>query len=111
MKTELNPNESVTKSGAANLQRGAETVGGKLFLTNERLIFEAHALNIQTGVTIVPLNGIQETTPCWTKFLNLLPLAPNSLAVKSTDDEWRFVLFGRKKWKAAIDSQRQNSTS
>ena len=109
MKTELIDHETEIKSGFANLQRGAETVGGKLYLTNHRLIFESHALNIQTGTTIVPLQEISETTPCWTKFLNLIPLAPNSLSVSTPDGEKRFVLFGRKSWKQAIDDQRNQS--
>lgn len=111
MKTELLADETVTKSGAANLQRGAETVGGKLYLTNRRLIFEAHSLNFQSGTTIVPLQEISETTPCWTRFLNLIPVAPNSLAVASSGTEKRFVLFGRKAWKIAIDEQRNQLTN
>lgn len=106
MKNELLAGETITKSGVANLQRGVETVGGKLYLTNQRLVFESHAFNIQTGATIIPLSEVTETTPCWTKFLNLVPLAPNSLAIFTASEEQRFVLFGRKTWKAAIDQQR-----
>ena len=40
MKTELNPNEALIKKGGANLQKGAESVGGYLYLTDQRLIFE-----------------------------------------------------------------------
>ena len=107
MKTEMLTGETVTKSGAANMQRGPETVGGKLYLTNLRLIFESHAFNIQTGATIVALQDISETRRCWTKFLNLIPVAPNSLAVFSSGEEKRFVLFGRSAWKIEIDQQRQ----
>jgi hypothetical protein len=40
---------------------------------------------------------------CWTLFLGLLPLAPNSLAVRTRHDhELRFVLWGRSSWMAAI---------
>ena len=53
MKTELNHNEKLVKKGGANLQKGVETVGGYLYLTNQRLIFEAHAINIQGGNTII----------------------------------------------------------
>ena len=109
MKTELVANETPVKEGVANLQRGAETVGGKLYLTNQRLIFESTAFNIQIGATIVLLQDISETKPCWTKFLNLIPIAPNSLAVSTSDGERRFVLFGRKAWKVAIDDQQKQS--
>ena len=109
MKTEQLPGETSIKSGPANLQRGAETVGGKLYLTTHRLVFESHAFNLQTGATIIPLQEISETTPCWTKFLNLIPIAPNSLSVSTTSGERRFVLFGRMSWKAAIDERLQRA--
>lgn len=44
---ELRSDESVIKEGAANLQKNIETVGGKLFLTEQRLIFEARKFNVQ----------------------------------------------------------------
>ena len=55
------------------------------------------------------VNGIKtanlETMLCWTKFLNLIPLAPNSIAICTSEGkQYRFVLFGRKDWKLAIDA-------
>jgi hypothetical protein len=106
MKISLNPNEKLLREGAANLQRGAETVGGKLFLTDQRLFFQSHAVNIQSGSAEIPLSQISGTRLCWTKFLDFIPLAPNSLAVETANGiEYRFVLFGRKEWAAAIGSQ------
>jgi hypothetical protein len=99
--------ETSVKDGGANLQRGLETVGGKLYLTNRRLIFESHALNIQTGPTIIPLGTITGTRKCWTKFLNLIPLFPNSVAVSTKDGkEYRFVTFDRQAWIDAIEGLR-----
>jgi len=106
MKTELVSDETITKDGAASLQRGVETVGGKLYLTDQRLIFEPQRINIQRGATVVLFEDISNTTLCWTKIINLIPVAPNSLAISTTDVEHRFVVFGRKDWKAAIDKQR-----
>ncbi len=104
MKTALRPNEEMLKSGPANLQRGIETVGGKLYLTNQRLIFESHKFNIQTGETLIALSDIQSIRKCWTKFLNLIPLFPNSLAVHTKQGkEYCFVLWNRKTWAAAIE--------
>jgi hypothetical protein len=34
MKTALNQHDHIIKQGSANLQKGVETVGGKLYLTN-----------------------------------------------------------------------------
>ena len=105
MKTPLNPDEAILKCGVANLQRGVETVGGRIYLTNHRLIFESHAFNVQRGATLIPLGEISSVTKCWTKFLNIIPLMPNSLAVTTTlGHEHRLVLFGRDTWASAITS-------
>ena len=105
METPSLPNETPVKQGAANLQRGIETVGGKLYLTNQRLVFESHALNIQTGATIIPLSSINRTRKCWTKFLNMIPIFPNSIAVSTKEGkEYRFVAFGRQDWIDAIEA-------
>jgi hypothetical protein len=107
MKTLSLPDETPLKDGAANLQRGIETVGGLLYLTNRRLVFESHALNIQTGATIIPLASITGARKCWTKFLNLIPIFPNSVAVSTKEGkEYRFVTFGRQAWIEAIEDQR-----
>lgn len=59
MKIHLRPEETLLREGAANLQRGMETVGGRLFLTDRRLHF------------------------CWTRFLNRVPVFPSALAVET----------------------------
>lgn len=105
METTMNSDERILRRGAANLQRGAETVGGELFLTDQRLYFRSHALNLQTGATELPLSQVRHTRPCWTRFLGLIPLLPNSLEVRLADGAaHRFVLVGRKEWAAAIDA-------
>jgi hypothetical protein len=107
MKTPFLAGETPIKDSAANLQRGIETVGGWLYLTNHRVVFESHAFNIQTGTTIVPLASITGARECWTKFLNLIPLFPNSFAVATKEGSvFRFVTFGRQAWIDAIDGQK-----
>jgi len=106
MKTELRQNEQIIKTGFANLQRGIETVGGKMNLTNQRLIFKGHKLNIQKNATEIELSNIQSLQPCWTKFLGIIPLFPNSLAVFTKQGkEYRFVLFRRRTWMATIEME------
>jgi GRAM domain len=103
MNTPLNADEIILKDGPANLQRGAETVGGKVYLTSRWLVFEAHKFNLQRGATEIPLSDILSIAKCWTKFLNLIPVLPNSLAVTTNQgQEYRFVLFGRDAWEEAI---------
>lgn len=101
MKTPLRQGERVIREGAANIQRGIEAVGGRLYLTNQRLVFESHAFAIQTGVTEIELVDVRGTRPCWTKLLGV-PLFPNSLAVTSNEVEHKFVLAGRGAWADAI---------
>jgi hypothetical protein len=109
MKTATRQGEQIIKDGAANLQKGIETVGGRLYLTTERLVFEAHRLNVQGGVTELELADVESSLPCWTKFLGLIPLFPNSLAVHTKQgSEYRFVLFGRMAWAEAIEAQRRS---
>ena len=108
MKTELRQGEQVIKEGPANLQKGIETVGGKLFLTNQRLVFEAHKFNVQGGVTELDLSTVRSSHPCWTRFLGVIPVFPNSLAVSDEQGKTlRFVLLGRHEWAAAIEEQRK----
>ena len=51
IKPELTENENIEIEGPANLFRGLEGVGGKLFITNKKLIFNSHEMNIQKGQT------------------------------------------------------------
>ncbi len=110
MKIDLRTGETLLREGGANLQRGIEAVGGRLFLTNERLLFQSHAFNVQTGATEIALADVRGTALRWTKLLGVLPLFPNSLAVQVRDGaEYCFVLYGRKIWQAAIEAQRCGS--
>lgn len=104
MKLPLDSGEFFIKEGAANLQRGMETVGGHLYLTNFRLIFEPHAINIQRKTEIVPVAAVQCLKPCRTKFLDLIPLTDNSMAVFThPGQEFRFVLYSRDSWISEIE--------
>lgn len=104
MKVHLRSDEKLIRQGAANMQRGLETVGGWLYLTDQRLLFEAHRFNIQAGPTEIPLSNVLATRPTWTKFLGFLPIFPNSLAISAGDKEYSFVLSGREQWASAISA-------
>lgn len=107
METPLQPGESPVKDGRANLMRGAEGVGGRLYLTDRRLVFESHALNIQRGPALVSLSDVAEVSKVWSKVFGVVPLTPNGLAVTSRDgQEMRFVVSGRSGWLTAIEDQR-----
>ncbi len=106
MKTQLLPDETIIKEGLANMQRGIEAVGGKLYLTNQRLVFESHAFNIQTGATIIPLSSVTGVRKCWTRLLGLIPMVPNGIAVSAKEGKkYRFVTWGRQEWISTIGAR------
>lgn len=105
MRIHLKSDEKLIRDSAANLQRGLETVGGWLYLTDQRLLFESHGFNIQNGPTEISLSQVKATRPVWTKFLGLLPISPNSLAVFVGDKEYSFVVSNRRQWASAIGAQ------
>ena len=58
IKPSLSENEKIEVEIFANLFRGIEAVGGKIFLTNDRLIFKSHSFNIQNGQTNIKYSEI-----------------------------------------------------
>jgi hypothetical protein len=101
MKAILRPGESLVKEGRANLFRNVEAVGGMLYLTTQRLLFEFHRINVQSGPEACELDTVRNARPAWTKLLGLLPILPNGLAVSLHD--------GREAWAAAISEAVQTS--
>lgn len=109
METQLLPDETIIKEGLANMRRGILWVGGKLCLTDQRLVFEPHAFNIRRSATIIPLSSLAGVRKCWTRLLNLIPVVPNGMAVSLKEGKkYRFVVWGRQEWVSAI-AARQGS--
>jgi hypothetical protein len=76
---------------AANLFRGLEGVGGKLKITNKRIYFQPHALNIQTSLLELYFEQISKAQPRST-----YGIVPNGMSVFTKDGkEYRFVVWGR----------------
>ena len=112
MDTPLEPGETPVKDGRANLMRGVEGVGGRLYLTDRRLVFESHGLNVQRGPALVSLSDVAGLSKVWTRVFGAIPLAPNGLAVRSVDgQELRFVVSGRSKWIEAIETARGSGSA
>lgn len=87
------------------MQRGAEAVGGKLFLTTERLVFMPHALNLQTGPSQIGVDEIVAAAPAWSKAFGVIPLLKNSVEVTLRDGSSQsFVVTGRGAWLWAIEA-------
>lgn len=89
MTLELKKNEQILADKAANLIRGVESVGGRLKITNQRLIFEANAINNQKQTLEIPLNQISEVIKRYT-----FGLIPNGLLIKlKSNVEYKFIVW------------------
>lgn len=95
---DFGPGETIVLEGAANHFKGLEGVGGKLFLTERRLRFISHSLNVQTHDESWPLDRITEAEATRT-----LKLIPNGLRVTLDDGSTeRFVVWGHREWADAL---------
>ena len=56
---DLLEDEVIELETVANLFRGLEGVGGKLFITNKNVLFKSHKFNIQKGQTTILFSAIK----------------------------------------------------
>ncbi|MEX0702640.1 MAG: GRAM domain-containing protein [Planctomycetales bacterium] len=94
--------EMIVFDGPANLFRGIEGVGGWLWLTDRRLVFRPHAINIQKDPLEIPVEEIVdvETHSTWR-------LIPNGLIVRTRDDSsHQFVVRRRERWIDAFNDRK-----
>jgi hypothetical protein len=88
---ELREGEQILADVGANLFRGIEGVGGRLLVTNRRLLFRAHAINLQTMPAEIPIDQIAEVSP-----QNSLGIIPNGMVVTlDSGVQYKFVVWGR----------------
>lgn len=93
--------ERVLKHGPANHFRRGEAVGGYLYLTDTRLLFQSHSFNIQNHEQSISLESITDVRPRMT-----LLVIPNGLQVGTPVGAERFVVHERNSWVQAILSAR-----
>lgn len=94
IKPELAEDEHIEIEGPANLFHGIEGVGGKLFLTNKKVIFRSHKINIQKGQTNIDYQNITELIERKTA-----RLIDNGIRIKTNDGkEFDFVVNERERW-------------
>lgn len=91
---QLNQDENIDIQGPANIFRGMEAVGGKLFLTNQKIIFKSHKINIQRGQTDIKYSDIAKIEKRKTaKWLD------NGIRISIHDDKkYDFVVNERDLW-------------
>lgn len=104
---ELGPHEHVIFERIhANWLRGFEGVGGKLFLTNERLVFIPHGLNFQTEWVQIEIWAMTkiEKSATW-------GLIPNGITITlDSGHVFKFVVWNRSKIiKEIVQAKRMNN--
>ncbi|MFO7755746.1 MAG: GRAM domain-containing protein [Bacteroidales bacterium] len=92
---ELREGEKIIFEEGANLFRSRmNAVGGKLVLTDKRLIFSPHRYNLQRGQESIDLKDIKEIVPRKTA-----KIADNGLRVITLDNaEYDFTVNNREEW-------------
>jgi hypothetical protein len=99
------PDENILFETPANHCKGIEAVGGKLYLTNKRLVFKSHKLNIQNHELSVQLTGIKSIDRHKT-----LGVVNNGLTLTTIDNKTeKFVVKQAENWiKYLTDKNRHN---
>lgn len=82
IKIDTEADENILFETGANHFKGIEGVGGKLYLTNKRLVFKSHKLNIQNQELSIFLSNIEKVGRYKT-----LGLVNNGLAVTTIDNK------------------------
>lgn len=99
MPFESRAGETVVHEGPANHKLGLEYRGGWLFLTNERLAFRPHAMNIQKDTL-----DLERADLAKIDLVATLGVVPNGLLVTTRDGkEQRFVVVERSEWAKALN--------
>lgn len=99
MNFKLLEGEKILKEGKANRSSLVNAQGGKLYLTNKRLVFVGHGKNIGEGTIAADIKDILTYGKAST-FTIFLPLPiPNAIkVVLSSGSKYKFTVFKRKEW-------------
>ena len=95
--TDTEADENILLESPASHHKGIEAVGGKLFLTNKKLIFKSHTLNIQNHELSIRLNEIARADRYKSIGINV----GISILCKNDKTE-KFVVEESEKWIAAL---------
>ncbi|BCM93264.1 hypothetical protein IAD21_05153 [Abditibacteriota bacterium] len=101
------PDEQLVKDGPANCQHEDDIVGGQLFCTSQRLIFEPHAFSVRKVATIIELAQIVASNALEPDPGAIFSLTPNSFEVQLRDGTAQsFVVMGRDTWIETVERLR-----
>jgi hypothetical protein len=94
---DLGPGETLLFQTGANHFKGIEAVGGKLSLTEKRLVFKSHSLNFQKHVLSIPLGQVKEVE----RFKNV-GLINNGLKITTESGAEKFVVDKAEEWHSLL---------
>ncbi|PIE50610.1 MAG: hypothetical protein CSA38_02255 [Flavobacteriales bacterium] len=90
----LEENEQVKFKGKANFYGGLKSTAGALFLTDKKVIFRSHSLNIQKGQTNINYEDINGIIKRKTSYL-----IPNKIRVTiKNGQKFDFIVNNQKEW-------------
>lgn len=100
-KIEIAKDETILFETGANHFKGAEAVGGKLYLTNQRLVFKSHKFNIQKHELSIGLSDIAKVDRYKT-----LGLVNNGLMVMTSENTTeKFVVQQIEEWVSQLSGR------
>jgi hypothetical protein len=93
-KIKIDPEEKMIFQTGAKHFKGMEAVGGKLCLTDKRIIFKSHRFNIQNHELIIKLTDIKEINR-----FRPLDLTDNGLSIQTNEQrKEKFVVEKIEEW-------------
>ena len=95
---EIREDENIIKEGLANHKVKIESVGGKLFLTNKRLVFKSHKINIQKHIFELELSQINNCA----KF-KTIGIISNGLKINTNNKIEKFIVNKPNEWITQIE--------
>jgi hypothetical protein len=105
MNFKLLDGEKVIKQGKANRSTIINAQGGELTLTNKRLVFVGHGMNIGEGTVSINLEDILTFGKASTLVIFFPLPVPNAFKVVTQQGKkYKFTVGGRKKWVAELSN-------
>ena len=104
---EIPPGETILLETPAAHFKGIEGVGGKLYLTDRRLVFKSHKLNLQSHLFEIDLTEIKDVNT-----YRPLGLNNNGLSITTAENNTeRFVVEQVDQWVKFLGAQRVTTKS
>jgi hypothetical protein len=89
---ELEAGETVVLEKAANIRKAMEYAGGRVRVTNQRVLLEPHAINLDSQPAAIPLSDIAKV-----ETYSQFGFIPTGVRLTMKDgSQQHFIVFGRK---------------